>query len=112
MTTTANSEFVEHRGCDKCGSSDALATYSDGHGYCFNCQSYFKEVGKVMSEATNVVSYTFVVSTKIFVRICLEPSLLIQSMSSDRPTNTCSESLIHSLAKCKLAQRSATSTPG
>ena len=58
MTTTANSEFVEHRGCDKCGSSDALATYSDGHGYCFNCQSYFKEVDNVMSEATNVVSYT------------------------------------------------------
>src|SRR6056300_895333 len=51
-----SSEFLGHQGCDKCGSSDALATYSDGHGYCFNCQTHFKEVDNV--EATNVVTYT------------------------------------------------------
>jgi len=51
------SEFLGHRGCEKCGSSDALATYSDGHGYCFNCQTHYKEVDGV--EATNnVVNYT------------------------------------------------------
>jgi hypothetical protein len=25
-----------------CGSSDAYATYSDGHGYCFSCGGYKK----------------------------------------------------------------------
>ena len=26
--------------CDKCGSSDANALYSDGHMYCFSCETY------------------------------------------------------------------------
>ena len=34
------SEFIEHTPCDKCGSSDANAVYSDGHTYCFACQYY------------------------------------------------------------------------
>lgn len=29
--------FVRHTGCDRCGSSDALAHYSDGGAYCFSC---------------------------------------------------------------------------
>ena len=33
-----SSEFVEHGPCDACGSSDALAVYSDGHAHCFSCQ--------------------------------------------------------------------------
>lgn len=35
------SGFVAHEPCPNCGSSDALARYDDGHGYCFSCQSYF-----------------------------------------------------------------------
>jgi len=31
------SEFVRHEPCPKCGSSDALSLYSDGHTYCFVC---------------------------------------------------------------------------
>ena len=27
---------------DNCGSSDAMQIYSDGHGFCFSCQSHFK----------------------------------------------------------------------
>ena len=57
MRTMETSEFLGHQGCDKCGSSDALATYSDGHGYCFNCQTHFKEVDGVEATATNVVNY-------------------------------------------------------
>ena len=34
------SEFIRHTPCDKCGSSDANAIYSDGHTYCFSCQYY------------------------------------------------------------------------
>lgn len=29
--------FIRHTGCDRCGSSDALAHYSDGSSYCFSC---------------------------------------------------------------------------
>lgn len=29
--------FVKHTGCDRCGSSDALAHYSDGGSFCFSC---------------------------------------------------------------------------
>lgn len=28
-----------HRPCNTCGSSDALSVYSDGHTYCFSCQT-------------------------------------------------------------------------
>jgi twinkle protein len=35
-----NSSFVCHEPCPKCGSSDALARYSDGHGYCWSCRAY------------------------------------------------------------------------
>ena len=30
-------EFLEHSGCDACGSSDALANYDDGGTHCFSC---------------------------------------------------------------------------
>jgi hypothetical protein len=29
--------FLRHTGCSKCGSSDALANYSDGGTFCFSC---------------------------------------------------------------------------
>jgi len=31
------SEFIRHDPCPDCGSSDALAVYTDGHTYCFSC---------------------------------------------------------------------------
>ena len=34
------SEFVAHEPCENCGSSDANSRYSDGHTYCFSCQTY------------------------------------------------------------------------
>lgn len=33
-----NSKFIGHGPCPDCGSSDALAMYSDGHTYCFSCE--------------------------------------------------------------------------
>ena len=33
------SEFIRHEPCSDCGSSDALAVYTDGHTYCFSCQA-------------------------------------------------------------------------
>lgn len=32
--------FSRHEPCPSCGSSDNLARYSDGHGYCFGCKHY------------------------------------------------------------------------
>jgi twinkle protein len=34
------SEFLRHEPCPSCGSSDALARYTDGHGHCFSCLYY------------------------------------------------------------------------
>lgn len=36
------SEFLMHIPCSNCGSSDANSLYSDGHTYCFSCQTYGK----------------------------------------------------------------------
>ncbi len=34
------SEFIRHEPCSKCGSSDANSIYTDGHQYCFACNTY------------------------------------------------------------------------
>ena len=36
----SESEFLRHEPCPSCGSSDALARYTDGHGHCFSCRYY------------------------------------------------------------------------
>jgi twinkle protein len=33
-------EFISHLPCEKCGSSDANSLYSDGHCFCFSCNTY------------------------------------------------------------------------
>ena len=35
-----DAEFVRHEPCINCGSSDANSLYTDGHYYCFSCQTY------------------------------------------------------------------------
>jgi twinkle protein len=35
-----DSEFVRHTPCPHCGSSDANSLFSDGHYYCFSCETY------------------------------------------------------------------------
>lgn len=42
-----DSEFIHHEPCPNCGSSDALARYSDGHGHCFSCLHYEHGDGSV-----------------------------------------------------------------
>lgn len=36
-----DSEFVQHEPCPSCGSSDACSLYTDGHRFCFACDTYF-----------------------------------------------------------------------
>jgi len=47
-----DSEFVAHEPCENCGSSDANSVYSDGHKFCFVCQTYTPAEGDVIHSQT------------------------------------------------------------
>jgi twinkle protein len=44
---SGDGNFVRHMPCPACGSSDGLAVYDDGHGFCFPCDTHFKSVDGV-----------------------------------------------------------------
>lgn len=48
------STFLYHGPCPKCGSSDACGVFSDGHRYCYSCNTYFRPDGSVKSEGFRV----------------------------------------------------------
>lgn len=48
------SNFVKHGPCEKCGSSDAVGWYDDGHGICFSCGHYYNHNG--VFERKNLLS--------------------------------------------------------
>ena len=43
---SSDSEFTHKEPCPACGSSDNLARYTDGHGWCFGCGHYEKGEGE------------------------------------------------------------------
>jgi len=47
------SEFVAHEPCPNCGSSDANSVYSDGHKFCFACQTYTPAEGDTPTHIMN-----------------------------------------------------------
>jgi twinkle protein len=49
---TEESNFVQHIPCEKCGSSDANSIYSDGHQFCFSCNTHVKGDGTVTEVET------------------------------------------------------------
>lgn len=51
---TSNSNFIKHGPCEKCGSSDAVGWYDDGHGVCFSCGHYYNHNG--VFERENLLS--------------------------------------------------------
>ena len=51
MQQTAEITVVKKGPCFSCTSSDACATYSDGHSFCFSCSTYFKSEGNDMQQA-------------------------------------------------------------
>lgn len=55
-TLNSESEFVRHLPCDICGSSDANSLYTDGHTFCFACNTYghTEEVVHTHKMSTNV----------------------------------------------------------
>ena len=46
------SEFVAHEPCENCGSSDANSVYSDGHKFCFVCETYTPAEGETIHSQT------------------------------------------------------------
>lgn len=46
------SSFVSHEPCDKCGSSDANSLFSDGHLFCFACETFTPGEGGTMEIST------------------------------------------------------------
>ena len=64
------SEFLMHTPCDKCGSSDANSLYTDGHTYCFACETY----GQSLEEAkvVEIKPVDFLTGThEVLVKRCL-----------------------------------------
>ena len=49
-TQDSSATFLHHAPCPKCDSSDALSVYSDGHTYCFSCETYGAADGEPNSE--------------------------------------------------------------
>lgn len=45
-----DSTFLKHIPCENCGSSDANSLYSDGHQFCFSCNTHVKGDGSCSSE--------------------------------------------------------------
>lgn len=48
------STFLYHEPCPKCGSSDACGVFSDGHRFCYSCNTYFRHDGSVKSEGVRL----------------------------------------------------------
>lgn len=53
MNQETESEFLRHVPCDNCGSSDANSLYSDGHTFCFSCNTHTKGDGSCSTEHTS-----------------------------------------------------------
>ncbi len=57
---TEEAVFVKHEPCNNCGSSDANSLYSDGHYYCFSCQTYTPAEGiNLNSQLLNMTNVNF-----------------------------------------------------
>lgn len=45
-----SSDFVRHLVCEECGSSDANSLYTDGHCFCFACETYVPGEGQELPD--------------------------------------------------------------
>ena len=52
--TTNDSEFVKHLPCTTCSSSDGMALYSDGHTFCFVCNTTTRGTNNNMVATSNI----------------------------------------------------------
>ena len=52
---TSEATFLRHTSCPTCGSSDGNSEYSDGHYFCFVCQTYTKGERRVTPISQNLI---------------------------------------------------------
>jgi twinkle protein len=52
----SDSELIDKGPCEACGSSDACASYTDGHKYCFSCETYFPGEGEAQASGAELAS--------------------------------------------------------
>ena len=94
MNDNENILVEAHRPCEDCGSSDARALYSDGHEFCFSCQTRFEGRGDypVMSKqvTTNVSPIT---TTQGFITDIPERKISL---------NTCKNIMLEQLKMVKV----------
>lgn len=50
------SQFTHHGPCEACGSSDGVGWYSDGHGVCFVCSTYYSPTKATYKERDKLAS--------------------------------------------------------
>ena len=70
------STLLRHGPCDNCGSSDANAEYSDGHSFCFSCETHTPSAGgertykKLSPELIPIGTYNSLAKRKIHETTC------------------------------------------
>lgn len=74
MHTDESTAIRTHRPCPHCGSHDALAEYTDGHTYCYSCETYTNPTKKIKKEdkqkmsgklITNLTEYPILTKRKL-----------------------------------------------
>ena len=76
MNTQEESTLIAHGPCDNCGSSDANAEYSDGHYFCFSCETHTPSAGgertykKLSPELLPIGTYNSLAKRKIHETTC------------------------------------------
>lgn len=60
------SDFVKHVPCDKCGSSDGNALYTDGHTFCFVCEKHDGSISDIKEQKRERMDKNITPITDVF----------------------------------------------
>ena len=66
MSDNQEKGFLYHTDCDACGSSDALAVYEGGTGYCFSCEKTYRGLDETVPEEINEFEDETIKKTKTY----------------------------------------------
>ena len=77
MHTDESTAIRTHRPCPHCGSHDALAEYTDGHTYCYSCETYTNPTKKIKKEDKQKMS------GKLITNLTEYPTLTKRKLTED-----------------------------
>ena len=66
MSDKTEKQFLYHTSCDDCGSSDGLAVYEGGTGYCFSCEKSYKGLDEDIPQDDNAFEDETFDSSNVF----------------------------------------------